>query len=107
MGMGISTVLLLLLTALSGVAQTPMPGPARKCAAAPARQENSTLILRSEMQQPKPIPTVNPLRYPEIPAAPLTPGISPSIVDNTEHGFPVITTTQPASNRRISPTPAE
>jgi len=32
-----------------------------------ARRQPSDLATRSEMQQPKPIPIVNPLRFPEIP----------------------------------------
>jgi hypothetical protein len=34
-----------------------------------SRSRNSSLMARSEMQRPKPIPTVNTLRFQEIPAA--------------------------------------
>ncbi len=68
-----SMTLLVFLCSAAALAQSPAPQYAVNNdsvdSVSRSRARNSSLLARSEMQRPKPIPTVNSLRFQEIPAA--------------------------------------
>jgi len=75
----VSTALGLFLLNLAGMAQSARSTPGTKRPTPHPDRRYSTLLARSEMQQPSPIPIINPLRYPEIPVAQSVPAVASSI----------------------------
>jgi len=61
------TFAVLLCTGISGAQTTSSPVPEDNEIARYSKHQPADLATRSEMQQPRPIPIVNPLRFPEIP----------------------------------------
>jgi hypothetical protein len=65
----ISTFLFVLLCTVAGLAQSSSQPVGTADSVKHSRSHTSSLVARSEMQRPKPIPSVNSLRLEQIPAA--------------------------------------
>ena len=99
--------LALLMSAIAGVAQMTVSAPEMSSPAPHHDQRHSTLLARSDMQQPKPIPIINPLRYAEIPVAQTAPEVHYRggenveryvVVSAPESGNPSISSESPHMN---------
>jgi hypothetical protein len=82
---GLTTLLVLLWT---GVCFSQSVTPAQPSSDSTVRQQPrlTTLLARSDMQRPKPLPTIRPLRFEEIPVNTETPGSADKVIksDSTD-----------------------
>ena len=95
------SVAVLIGAGLSAAQTNTSPLPEDKQIARYSSRHPSDLATRSEMQQPRPIPIVNPLRFPEIPVA--------ACSDNARFPFSSEASQQPAgisSEANVTPQPA-
>jgi hypothetical protein len=92
----VSTALALLLWTAAGIAQMASSTHGKGAPTPHADRRYSTLLARSDMQQPKPIPTVNPLRYTEIPVAQSAPEVNSRVGESVEPHV-IVSAPQPGS----------
>ena len=85
---GLTTLLVLLWTGIC-FSQSPTPSQPSSDSTARPLPRMTTLLARSDMQQPQPLPIIRPLRFQEIPVDTETPGPDGQIIrsDNTDDGM--------------------
>jgi hypothetical protein len=86
----------LLCTGISGAQTTTSPVPEDNQIARYSKHQPADLATRSEMQQPRPIPIVNPLRFPEIPVVVCSEGTRFAIRDEISSQLANPSQTDPA-----------
>jgi hypothetical protein len=66
---GLTTLLIVFLWAADGLAQSPSRSQSTSDTDIRSLPRTASLLARSDMQRPKPLPVVRPLRFQEIPVA--------------------------------------
>jgi hypothetical protein len=66
---GLTTLLIMFLWAADGFAQSPSRSQSSPDSSTRSQPRTASLLARSDMQRPKPLPIVRPLRFQEIPVA--------------------------------------